>query len=64
MNIYTCDAVGNDGRPYSLRFLLTPQEAHHLQFVGAVPTLQRVVGMERVADEAVAMVEKKQGSVQ
>lgn len=48
-----------NGERYDVRLLLTDAEAKHLQAVGAVGPLWRIVGMQEVADATVAKYEKE-----
>lgn len=48
-----------NGERYDVRLLLTDAEAKHLQAVGAVGPLWRIVGMQEVADATVAQYEKE-----
>ena len=60
MKVWAEFRVGNDEKEYGLRYLLTDEEAEHLQKVGCVGTLYEVVSMKSVADSKIAEFERDQ----
>ena len=59
MKVWSETRKASDGREYEVRLLLTETEALHLQAVGAVGQLWRIVGMQTVADMTMAQFEKE-----
>lgn len=49
---------GSDGLPYSVRYLATQQEIDGWQAAGLVGDVCEIVGMQTVADQAVALIER------
>ena len=59
MKVWSEFREGADGKLYGLRLLLTDEEARHLQAVGCTGPLQRIVGMQAMADSTMAQFEKE-----
>lgn len=49
---------GSDGLPYSVRYLATEQEIDGWQAAGIVGEVSEIVGMQHVAEQAVALIER------
>lgn len=50
---------GSDGLPYSVRYLATEQEIDGWQAAGIVGEVSEIVGMQHVAEQAVALIERE-----
>jgi hypothetical protein len=59
MKVYSTTAVGLDGAPYNVRFLLEPAELLGLQRAGIIGVVDEVLGMQDLADALVADMEKQ-----
>lgn len=59
MHVWSETRTAPNGERYDVRLLLTTAEASHLQAVGAVGPLWRILGMQQVADATVASFEKE-----
>jgi hypothetical protein len=59
MKVWSEFREGSDGKLYSVRLLLTDEEARHMQSVGCLGPLWHIVGMQPVADSTMAQFEKE-----
>ena len=60
MKVYSAALILPDGRAYSVRYLLEPEELAGLQAAGLIPTHAfEVVGMQDAADCVLAELEKE-----
>lgn len=58
MQVWTETKTGTDGNRYEVRYLMTELEARQLQAAGLVGELWRVEAMIKVADAAVAGLQR------
>lgn len=59
MKVWRETRTAPNGVEYDLRLLLTEDEAKHLQALGVVGPLWRIVGMQAVADMTIAQFERE-----
>lgn len=57
MKVWSEIKQGRDGREYSLRYMLTPEEVFHLQKIGLIGEVSEIVGMQTVCDTLIAQFE-------
>jgi len=58
MKVWSIGQTGCDGKLYSIRYLLTPEELAGLQAAGLLGDVDEVIGMQEAADSVVAMFER------
>lgn len=59
MKVWSELKYGTDGRLYGIRYLLTVEEVKGLQASGLIGDVRQVVGMQAVADMAMADFERQ-----
>jgi len=59
MKVWGFTSPGNDGKPYGVRLLMTPDEIKALQAAGLIPEVTEIVGMQTVADQLLAGFERE-----
>ena len=58
MKVWSINQTGRDGKLYSVRYLLAPEEVAGLQAAGLLGDVDEVIGMQEAADSVVAAFER------